>query len=115
MHPRCTDPLLKILILVVSTGALGHRLSAFLFLKFYRDFQGKILLGISYTNFQNPFYRDFPVKKFPLFSGPWAWVGLLGCPAAASRVRAPMRGTKKHRQLARSPAKYLVLKSLRKI
>jgi hypothetical protein len=54
---------------IITTGAMGHRLSAFLFLKFYRDFQIKILWRISYTNFQNPLYRDFPVKKFPIVFG----------------------------------------------
>jgi hypothetical protein len=45
-----------------TTRALGRRLSALLFLNFYMDFQVEILSGISYTNFQNPFYRDFPAK-----------------------------------------------------
>ena len=71
----------------LSTGAPGHRLSVFLFLNFYRDFQVKILYGISYTTFQNPLYRDFPVKFIPAVFGPpglgWPPGGPSGCSACA--------------------------------
>jgi hypothetical protein len=50
-----------------STGAPGHRLSAFLFLNFYRYFQFKILCGISHTNFQNPLYLGFPGQIFSCY------------------------------------------------
>jgi hypothetical protein len=71
-----------------STGALGHRLSAFLFLNFYMDFQYKILYGIFYTEFQNPLYMDFQFKFFPAVFGPPGLGWPPGGPAAAARVRA---------------------------
>jgi hypothetical protein len=79
--------------------------------------------GFPIQIFKIHFIRIFRSNFFPLFSGPWAWVGLLGGPAAAARVRAAMRGTKKHPEQQPNPLrlqllyfkKYLVLKSLRKI
>jgi hypothetical protein len=54
----------------LSTRALAPQLSAFLFLNFYGDFQVKILYWISYTNFQNPCYRDFQDNFFLTVFGP---------------------------------------------
>jgi hypothetical protein len=59
-------------------------------------FPSQNFIGIPYTNFQNPLYLDFPLKKFPAVFGPPGLGWPLGGPAAAARVRAPMRGTGKH-------------------
>jgi hypothetical protein len=59
------------------------------------DFQAKILQRISYADFQNPFYKDSPLKIYPAVFGPPGLGWPSGGPAAAARVRAAMRGTGK--------------------
>jgi hypothetical protein len=59
-------------------------------------FWSKIYRGFPIQIFKIHFIGIFLALFFPLFSGPRAWVGLLGGPAAAARVRAAMHGAGKH-------------------
>ena len=70
-------------------SALGHRLSAFLFLNFYRDFQVKI--------------RRRPASRGSKFSR--SLTSLSPCDLVVRPFRR-MSDVITHRQLARSPAKY---------
>ena len=93
---------------LLRTGAPGHRLSAFLFLNFYRDFQVKILYGIPNTIFKNPLYRDFPVKFFPAVFGP---LGLGWPPGGPSGCSACARGDARYRETPRTAARHRLPKS----
>ena len=93
----CTHSVLYLKFRIpVPARALAHQLSAFLFLNFYRDFHKTFYMGFPTQIFKNHFIGLFRSKKFQLFSGPQAWVGLRGGLAGAARARAPMRGIGKH-------------------
>jgi hypothetical protein len=60
-----------------------------------RLFIFKFLLGFSRQNFigdfQYKFIGDFPVNFFPLFSGPWAWVGFHARTACSSLTETRLK------------------------
>jgi hypothetical protein len=66
-------------------------------------------MGFPIQIFKIHFIGIFQSNLFPLFSGPLAWVGLLGGPAAAARVRAAMRGTGKHPEQQPNPLRLQLL------
>ena len=68
--------------------------------KFYR--------GISYTNFQNPLYRDFPIKFVPAVFGP---LGLGWPPGGPSGCSACARGDARYRETPRTAARRRLPKS----
>jgi hypothetical protein len=72
---------------------------------FYMDFQFKISVVNSNTDFQKPFYMDFQSENHPLFSGRKAWVGLLGGrPAAAVCARSCTVPQQPPRRRCQNPA-----------
>jgi hypothetical protein len=58
-------------------------------------------MGISCTNFQNPLYKDFPVKFFPAVFGP---LGLGWPPGGPSGCSACARGEPRYRETPRTAA-----------
>ena len=71
-------------------------------------FKSKFYRGISYTNFQNPLYRDFPVKFFPAVFGP---LGLGWPPGGPSGCSACARGDARYRETPRTAARRRLPKS----